>query len=335
MKIVKIIGRPFLALILTLIFSSLTISSNEQKDVSGPTPPSIMPVVFLQGSNYDMGYQYGQQAGPSLVLRKEANWALASGKRSREEVLHMLKAYQWYIKQYAPEIIEEMEGMAAGAENSGYDISYTDVLLMQTGPRIPDPDWSYPKGAEKEVLNMACSSWAAWGSATTDGRLILGDSQDRPFFHSNAIIAFPDNGNSYVSPGIVGYIAHKPALNSKGVCVGVTGGAGQRKEDHDYGIPFHCAIQHLMRFADTAEEAKNMLLSWKLAENTSWLISDMTGGIYAVECTSAVKSIRKPGDFGEKDFLYITNNYFNKEMKEAAQGIKFIAHAGWIGKRHG
>ena len=34
--------------------------------------PGILPVVIVSGSDYEMGYQYGQQAGPYIQKTKEA-----------------------------------------------------------------------------------------------------------------------------------------------------------------------------------------------------------------------------------------------------------------------
>ncbi|MBS3819894.1 hypothetical protein KGY73_10385 [bacterium] len=48
-----------------------------------------------------------------------------------------------------------------------------------------------------------------------------------------------------------------------------------------------------------------------------------------MEKTSAVQSVRKPGDFGEEDFLYSTNNYLNKKMKVIKKGDFIKEHGGY------
>ena len=40
-------------------------------------PPDILPIVFLSGSDFEMGYQYGQQAAAHVYLNTEASWASA------------------------------------------------------------------------------------------------------------------------------------------------------------------------------------------------------------------------------------------------------------------
>ena len=98
---------------------------------SNVLPPSIMPVVILKGSDYDMGYQYGQQAGPWMEKRKEALWAAVSSKKP-EEVQQCLEAFEGYIKQYAPEAITILKGMVDGAKAAGSNVTYKDALIRSS-----------------------------------------------------------------------------------------------------------------------------------------------------------------------------------------------------------
>ena len=114
-------------------------------------PPDILPVVILKGSDYEMGFQYGQQAGHLIEKTRDGAWAEALQRFSREEVIHALKANQHYIKKYTPQWIEFMRGMADGATAAGHQVSYIDVVLMNC--TLPKPATStYPAGAEKDKL---------------------------------------------------------------------------------------------------------------------------------------------------------------------------------------
>ena len=70
-------------------------------------PPSIIPVVILRGSDYEMGYQYGQQVGQYIEMKKGALWVSVFEMLSYAEALHELKAFQYYIKEYAPEQVHQ------------------------------------------------------------------------------------------------------------------------------------------------------------------------------------------------------------------------------------
>jgi len=319
-----------------MLITSLTalVLAEEPEPTPGVLPPSIIPVIILRGSDYEMGYQYGQQVGQYIKVRRDAFWASALNNFSYEEVLHELKAYEYYIKEYVPEEIEGMKGMADGATAAGYEVSYTDVLLLGYKLRSPGPTWTYPSGAEDdELASEACSVFSAWGSTTTDGRLICSKSSDASFAYQVAIVAFPDDGNNYLATAKTGHLAYSPSMNNKGLFIGSSAGGARRATDKDYGLPpFGCGFQHLIRFASSAAEAKDMVLSWKQAGSVNIIFSDVRGDSFVVETSAAFKSVREPGDFGETDFIYATNNYFSEEGSKANMGEEFIEHAGWLGK---
>jgi len=296
-----------------------------------------MPVVILSGSDYEMGCQYGQQAGQSIEMRKNAMWAEAFQdlKLSRDEVFHELKAYEYYIKEYTPEAIEMMKGMAAGATAAGYDVSYTDALMLNCmlrtlGPARRGPVGPYPSGAEDIVLpDEGCSHWAAWGSTTTNGKLICGDSADAIFDYQVAIIAFPHDGNNYMTVVNTGQLARHFSMNNNGLFTGSSGGFARRDIDFYYGVPRNLAGLHQIRFANSAAEAKDMILPMPVAWSWNLSLVDVRGNAFVVEITSAQKSVRESGDFGETDFIYATNNFFTEQMKEAMFGGESIEHGGF------
>jgi hypothetical protein len=147
MRIGKHAYNLFLTLLIFLtLVTTLIPHETKTKDV---LPPGILPVVVLSGSDYEMGYQYGQQAGPYLEIETEAKWASALQRFCREKIPSMLKGNQSFIKKYTPENIEIMKGIADGATASGFQLSYTDVLLMNC--TLPKPETStFPPGAEKD-----------------------------------------------------------------------------------------------------------------------------------------------------------------------------------------
>jgi len=307
---------------------------NQQIVAPGSLPPSIIPVIILKGSDYEMGCQYGQQVGHYIEMKKDALWVSAFEMFSYDRVLHELKGYQYYIEEYTPEQIVQMKGMADGASAAGYQISYLDVLLINSYMKSPTPAYTYPTGAEKDEippLMGACSNWAAWGSTTTDGRLICGGARDGDFDYEVTIVAFPEDGNSYLGVARAGEVAGHLYINNKGVYLGGSGGYGMRDVDYNYGLPYSCQYQHIMRFADSASEAKDMFLSAKHSVSASLLLADVSDNAFVVEYTAALQEVRKPGDFGETNFIYAANNYLTDQLQAALEsGGKYIEHGGWL-----
>lgn len=296
-------------------------------------PPSILPVVILRGSDYEMGFQYGEQACAYIDRTREDKWASALQRFSREEVLRALQANQTFVKRFTPEWIDFMRGMAEGATKAGYPMSYTDVLLMNC--TLPDPKTSvFPEGAEKEEFppkDKGCSVASAWGSATKDGRLIGIDTLDTPdVAHAVVIVAFPDRGNAYICGTDAGEIGDHFLMNNKGLFLGNSGGGGSpRPEDEGYGLCWALSLPYLVRFCDGAIEARDMVTKWQINVPENFHFVDVRGNAFVVEKTAAIQAVRKPGDFGEKDFMFSTNNYLAAEMKVTKEGEFQGAHGGY------
>jgi len=296
-------------------------------------PPSILPVVVLRGSDYEMGFQYGEQACAYIDRTREDKWASALQRFSREEVLRALQANQTFVKRFTPEWIDFMRGMAEGASKAGYPMSYTDILLMNC--TLPDPKTSaFPEGAEKEEFppkDKGCSVASAWGSATKDGRLIGIDTLDTPdVAHAVVIVAFPDRGNAYMCGTDAGEIGDHFLMNNKGLFLGNSGGGGSpRPEDEGYGLCWALSLPYLVRFCDGALEARDMVTKWQINVPENFHFVDVRGNACVVEKTAAIQAVRKPGDFGEKDFMFSTNNYLAAEMKVTKEGEFQGAHGGF------
>jgi hypothetical protein len=294
-------------------------------------PPSILPVVILRGSDYEMGFQYGQQAGAYIDRTREDKWASALRRFSREEVLRALRANQTFIKSYTPEWIDFMQGMAEGASKAGFPMSYTDILLMNC--TLPNPETSvYPVGAGREALPpKRCSVASAWGSATRDGRLIGIDTLDTPdVAHAVVIVAYPDRGNAYICAADAGEVGDHFLMNDKGFFLGNSGGGGSpRPEDDGYGIGWACSLPYLVRFCDTAFEARDLIMKWQINTPENFHFVDVRGNACVVEKTASIQAVRQPGDFGEKDFMFSTNNYLHPAMKLTKEGEFVGAHGGY------
>jgi hypothetical protein len=89
-----------------------------------PLVPNIAAVIVLQGSNYDMGYQYTQQVNQIF-----GSWVLENVRgRFTDADITGLKSFQWQMEKYTPEFIDIFRGMADGATAAGVKLSYEEVL---------------------------------------------------------------------------------------------------------------------------------------------------------------------------------------------------------------
>lgn len=294
-------------------------------------PPSILPVIILQGSDYQMGFQYGCQAAAFINMTKESKWASSLEHFNREEVIKALKANQIFIKSYTPEWIDFMKGMAEGVRSKGFQMTYIDILLINC--TLPDPETTpYPPGTEIVTLPPKhCSVCSSWGGSTKDGHLIGIDTLDSSEVpHAVVIAAFPNKGNAYICGADAGEIGDHFLMNNKGLFIGNSGGGGSpRHEDSGYGLAWSCSLPYLARFSDNAVEARDRLVKWQINIPENFHFVDTRGNAFVVEKTAALQCVRKSGDFGEKDFLFSTNNYLCEKMKPTKEGEFIGAHGGY------
>jgi hypothetical protein len=221
-----------------------------------------------------------------------------------------------------------MEGIVDGSKAAGFEISFDDVLVINCVPKKIPPN--RPSTAKKEESpSEGCSVFAAWGSATKDGRFIFGDSKDSIFNHQVVIVGFPEKGNHYMTGVRAGELSEHFAMNNRGLFIGTGLNPSKREIDLGYGLPKPFFMQHMLRFARDAAEAKDMFLSWEFPSPTNFIIADIGGKAYVVERTAAMKPVREPGDHGEIDFIYSTNTAMTDEMKAGVNGEEYIEHAGW------
>ena len=306
-----------------------------------PLVPNVRPVIVVAGSDFDMGYQHYHQI--VQVFGEFYLERLAKGEYTGEE-LDVLRAYQWHIRRDTPEMIDYMRGMAAGATDAGVPLSYMDMLADITGAR-PYPDAPTGSG-DKELPPSDCSGFAAWGSATRDGRLVCGGSGDHDLLKNYrpeyTIIHFPETGNNFICSPPTGGSCH-PGMNNRGVAYvhhGCTGYLGLELEpgerDWGYGVPKLLGYLHVLRFANSVKEAREMLLSIHSDDGRlggTW--ADVNGTAFDIENRDDPRCIREPGDNDEVDFIYSTNNLFSKELAHAQrpppEGNVFVPHAGWLG----
>jgi hypothetical protein len=317
-----------------------------------PIFPWARPVVILKGSDFEMGVQYARQL--SQIFGAWILELIHCDLSDRQ--LKALRADEWYIKKEAPEMIGFFQGMVEGAKKAGVALTYDQVLAqfclgVKDGEYVDPPaDLSgYPKEVESSsaIGNPAkCGSAAAWGTATKDGKVITSGSSDGSDHFNVTIVCFPADGNAYIhSP----YSAVGPwvsagghsGMNDKGLVYvhhGVTETVQDQGKKPRYGIQSDIAIRHTLRYANDAEQAVKMILGYQTTGDfagggyygTGGFWVDKGGKAFVIERSDQPAVVRKPGDCGEKDFMYATNTLLSRELGK--DGEEYVDHGGWLKK---
>jgi hypothetical protein len=315
-----------------------------------PVLPSISPVVILQGSDYDMGYQYAQQLvqifGPWILERK-------AGRNFSEEEREIIGKWEEQIKQHAPEIIGLSEGWAAGATDAGVPMSYLDVIELWTSHNPPMEGYFGEEGMPELGMPL-CSGTAAWGRATKDGELVTASSGDHDPGFTVTVVALPETGNSFMfcpfgatgdvpKAGQLSMFGH-PGMNSKGVTYVHHGGGPkwvEPKQYWGYGIRRAVSVMHVLRFANSAREALEIEMALPIGDigvgdpgHPGGFYADSEYG-YVVEGRKDPVIIREAGVMGETDFLYAANAPIHPDIAKAPwrqtnnDQWDYDPHGGW------
>ena len=300
-----------------------------------PLLPNVRPVLVLKGSDYDMGYQHAIQL--IQIFGKYYLEGAANVKYGAAAMATIQKAEE-NIKKYTPWAIDYVRGMSDGCNAEGISMTYNQMLGHFVSP---------PSRSSSEVPE--CSGWVAYGSATKDGKLIAGGSGDHEmhvgskygYRYEINIMLFPETGNNFVFSPPSGGAGH-PGMNNKGVVNahhGTTNYFDRYKNpglrNNSEGVPKVFALMHCLRFSDTANEVLNTVLEIETQQGGIW--ADINGDAFVIENKKNPQVVRRPGDHGERDFLYSTNNLFSKELEGAydplAPGRKliFYPHIGYLG----
>jgi isopenicillin-N N-acyltransferase-like protein len=118
------------------------------------------PYFEVAGTPYELGRQHGRLAGPQV--RAFVEKLIDTAGRPREEVLQAALQFVPLFERHCPLLLEEVRGLAAGAE-----LSFAEALLPQIRGEI--------SGVRAET---ACTSFAISGEHTDTGGILIGQTSD-------------------------------------------------------------------------------------------------------------------------------------------------------------
>lgn len=275
-------------------------------------------ILYLAGSPFEIGVQQGllSMEDPDELL---ATWlSLTPGYHAEgfDRVLWFFRdlyarfqfvpAFKRYILD---EYIDEMKGFIYGASR-GEDRDIFDVIMGNAAQDL-------------ELSGVACSAFAAWGEATSDGSLYFGRNLDHHRMAAMAsfqYLAFynPQQGYPFVVHNYPAMVGTMSGMNKHGLVITSNYSIPLQTETTVYGTPYMILIREALQYCATITEVIDFL---KLAPRTvglNLMIADKNQAV-VVEMTANRMIVRE----GEH-YIFTTNQFIDEYMKDF-QGDLWLA----------
>jgi isopenicillin-N N-acyltransferase-like protein len=225
-------------------------------------------IIECAGDDYDIGRQYGEQAGEDLarcVALLLAGIEQVAPEAGRDGVLERARRYLDGVRAFDPGAIERIRGMSDGAR-----ISFDEAFALQCSSELLV---NYP------ALGGMCTSFAVTGPATRDGGTILGQNIDwRPGSIVHLVRIRRAGGVRALGVVLNGYGSVYLTSDGLGNCANMTLSPPAPVKGH---VPFAVYLYAAMR-GRTARQAMEVLR--RTARGVGYVhVADRSGDMAGIE----------------------------------------------------
>ena len=274
-------------------------------------------LITLSGSPYDMGYAHGQRFHDEIHMFTEERVRLCQQPEwtghslSRSAVIELAEACVAEHQVYAPELMDELQGMADAtglslAElviNNGFT-DFIDVIYSLGAPVKP---------TAPALVADNCTAFMLPASRSADGTAYLGQTWDMHASATPYVILFrgqPDNAPAFLAFTITGCVG-MIGMNSAGISVGIN---NLTATDGQIGVTWTFVVRKILQ-QDNLEDALACLTSAKLAGAHNYMLMDRQGKGYEVEAMSSRQHIHELGS----DTIAHTNHCLIQQNLDVAR----------------
>jgi isopenicillin-N N-acyltransferase-like protein len=276
-----------------------------------------LPHIIVSGSPYERGRSYGEAARGRIAHTRamyEKVFLHRAGLEWREAVRRAL-AYESAIGEFSPASLDELRGLAKGAE-----LAWGDVMAINARSELMYASASGPSAAT--VLAGECTSFAVLPEASANRHTLLGQNWDwLPFALDTAVVleVHRDDFPSYITIAEAGHFA-KVGFNAAGLGM-CTNTLVSTRDMGVIGVPYHSVLRALMD-ATTLSSAVRTVYAMPRALSANYLLAHAQGQAVNIETTSGGASGVHPS-MPENGILTHANHFlapeFSREDARVAQ----------------
>jgi predicted secreted protein len=235
--------------------------------------------MHLEGSPFERGKQHGHLIAAELqealrVARFKLFW-----DTGHEWPEFVQVAEQLFAPKADAEWLDEIKGIAEGAQEAGASVTWQEVLAWNGYFELTE--YHFPKPASDKEH---CSAFIATGSLTKDGLVVMAhnnwDMYDHGQFANTILDIVPDQGHRMLMQSTVGFI-HSGSdffITDAGL-MGTETTIGGFDEYDPAGMPEFYRVRKAMQYADTLDDFVAIMLDDNNGGYAnSWLLADANSG---------------------------------------------------------
>ena len=227
--------------------------------------------VVVEGNAYSRGVQIGKELKNQISINYQNQ---TKYYRDKEDFNYrkwgdIAKRYIPAMEKWTPEVMEEIKGMAEGAQ-----MELEQILALTT---------AYEKSFSRDMISEKCTSFLLSPKATYAQKVIVGQTNEECILEwmneLDTVIHHVDNGKEsliYTHPGVPAYTG----INNQGLAVLWEYIDNGRTGD---GVPTNAIIRHLLECANAGEAVEFLKMVPHDVPN-EFGIADKSGKIVSVEC---------------------------------------------------
>jgi isopenicillin-N N-acyltransferase like protein len=243
-------------------------------------------VLEIAGTPYEMGYQHGLAYIDDIRELTEERVQLSSDRYwtgrtlARDQVMALGEACLAEHRPYAPDLVEELEGMAAAT-----GLGLAELVIMNGFTDFIDVVANYDHFLTSEVIGHPaaddCTAFIVGNNTAADGRGFFGQTWDMHATATPYVILLrgrPVNKPAFLVFTIIGCVG-MIGMNDAGIAIGIN---NLLSRDGQPGVTWPFVIRKALE-QTTLDDALACITSAKLAGAHNYLLADPSGHGYNVE----------------------------------------------------
>lgn len=239
--------------------------------------------LHIEGEPYERGFQHGYLIAPDLMKILSSVKFLTYWETGEEWDFFVKQAEKQFANRLDQEYMDEIKGIAAGAQAAGTDITWQEVLAWNGYMELTDYWWpNYLAGAYSDDPGDHCSGFIATGTVTKDGGIVMAHNSWDAFalgqFFYVILDIQPSEGNRMFMQSVPGFIdsATDFFVTSAGIMGTETTIGGCQTYDPNENPEFF-RIRKAMQYAKTLDEFVQIMEKKNNGGYAnSWLLADVS-----------------------------------------------------------